>query len=805
VTIVLQNTSAERLFRKSYKFPQLLWIAALFPALLSAAGPAFVRETKINSGTLETNTSPVMTKLPDGRILVSWHQNTPTTGFARIYSGEGVAQADQFSLNPNCGSGWRYGHVVAPLANGGIASFWGGGCHTLSVQEFNPQFSPVRGDFELDLGGVDWPRAFALSNGDILVAGRDHASPSALRMIRLDQTLTPRAKVATANVNATGLSHNDLQVAAAVSPSGEYAIAWSASSNNLFARRFNNSGSPLGDEFIVNSSAGGSRNNPSLAYNNRNELWIAWDGASSSGNREVFLRRFAAGGAALGDEVMVNEYTRGGQTSPSLGIGADGTAAVAWTSPDDNGNGVFARVFYADGVPATTEFQVNQAQSGDQSARSTMISDGKLILAWRGNGSSGEGVYMTVFALDTLSLDASTTLPAANIGAAYTQTMRASGGTSPYTWSIVSGSLPPGLALASSGVISGTPATVGTWTFVLRLSDGHTAFLNKTFTLSVTSTLTIDSPATLPPAMVGATYYSVLSASGGSVPYKWVVTSGNVPPGLTLSGAGGLSGTATSAGTWVFSAQVSDNVSTALSKSFSMTVIPAAALTRAGVLSHIAAGGSWVTSVTLVNNTTLSVAVKLVLHADDGSSLSVPFVATQLGVSTTLFTASLERVLIPKSSLLLELGNSSSATSVGWIDVLSSGPVRGHAIFRDGSQSGTSSEGTVPLDSQLTTAVTIPFDNSGGFVMGVALANVSAAAATVNASIWDADGTLLGSQPITIQANGHSAFVLPDRVPVTSRKRGIVTFENVSGGQLAGLGLRFSPLGTFTSVPVMLP
>jgi hypothetical protein len=97
--------------------------------------------------------------------------------------------------------------------------------------------------------------------------------------------------------------------------------------------------------------------------------------------------------------------------------------------------------------------------------------------------------------------------------------------------------------------------------------------------------------------------------------------------------------------------------------------------------------------------------------------------------------------------------------------------------------------------------VTLPYDNTAGFVMGVALANLSISSANITATMWDDSGNQLGTQTIPIAGNGHTSFVLPTQLPLTAGKRGIVTFQ-ASGG-ITVLGLRFSPFGTFTSVPTM--
>jgi hypothetical protein len=57
------------------------------------------------------------------------------------------------------------------------------------------------------------------------------------------------------------------------------------------------------------------------------------------------------------------------------------------------------------------------------------------------------------------------------LGVAYRVNMFASGGVQPYSWSVASGKVPPGLMLASSGVLSGTPTRTGTFTFTPRVTD----------------------------------------------------------------------------------------------------------------------------------------------------------------------------------------------------------------------------------------------------------------------------------------------------------------------------------------------
>lgn len=151
------------------------------------------------------------------------------------------------------------------------------------------------------------------------------------------------------------------------------------------------------------------------------------------------------------------------------------------------------------------------------------------------------------------------------------------GGARPDTFSLVSGSLPAGLTLSSSGAISGTPTTPGTSTFTVRVADSQNPVDTATATLSLTIVPVEVTPTTLPGAPIDAAYKTTLGAIGGTGPYTWKLMSGTLPKGLTLASTGVVSGTPTVLGTSTFTVQVTDattpahGVATAV---VSLTVVP---------------------------------------------------------------------------------------------------------------------------------------------------------------------------------------------------------------------------------------
>jgi hypothetical protein len=183
------------------------------------------------------------------------------------------------------------------------------------------------------------------------------------------------------------------------------------------------------------------------------------------------------------------------------------------------------------------------------------------------------GAAITTLAISTSSV------PAGKVNTAYSTTLAATGGTTPYTWSLAAGAFPKGVSISSAGTISGTPTASGSFTFVAEVTDSG----SPAQTAQMTYSLSVSAPTTNPIAIttaslaagkVGTAYAASLGATGGTTPYKWSITSGSLNAGLSLSSAGAISGTPTAAGTSSFTVQVTDSSSPALTatQTFSLVV-----------------------------------------------------------------------------------------------------------------------------------------------------------------------------------------------------------------------------------------
>ncbi len=160
----------------------------------------------------------------------------------------------------------------------------------------------------------------------------------------------------------------------------------------------------------------------------------------------------------------------------------------------------------------------------------------------------------------------------------YSDTLTVSGGTAPYTWSVSSGSLPAGISLSADGNLTGTPTATGTFSFTVKVTDANSQ--SATQVTSITVSPGVSTTFSAPPAaVIGTAYTDTLTATGGTMPYTWSVNAGALPPGITLSAAGVLAGTPTTAGSYPFSVNVVDANNGIATASITLVVTAVLALT----------------------------------------------------------------------------------------------------------------------------------------------------------------------------------------------------------------------------------
>src|SRR5438552_12916988 len=232
-----------------------------------------------------------------------------------------------------------------------------------------------------------------------------------------------------------------------------------------------------------------------------------------------------------------------GQTA-SFSVAATGTAPLnyQWKKNGVAVNGASSSAYT---TPATS--------SSDNGGQFTVVVSNSA-----GSVTSSAAILMVNASIPPLQVTSSQ-LSGGTVGTTYSATLSASGGTSPYSWSVSSGTLPTGLILSSSGTLSGTPTVAGAFPFTVTVKDAASGSASANLSINVVSVPPLQvASSQLPGGTAGTTYTATLSASGGSLPYSWSLSCGTLPTVLSLSSSATLSGTPTVAGAFPFTVAVKD-------------------------------------------------------------------------------------------------------------------------------------------------------------------------------------------------------------------------------------------------------
>jgi hypothetical protein len=364
-------------------------------------------------------------------------------------------------------------------------------------------------------------------------------------------------------------------------------------------------------------------------------------------------------------------------------------------------------------------------------------------------------------------------------------------------------SINPGDTNAPTGLtVSAEPAglNVGTYVGVVNLTPTDATGGARQVPVSLTvlarpdQTLTFTAPSggASPPAQTFVSNAGgVLSAEAYSEG-NWLSvspTNANAPATFSCS----VNPAALAPGSYSGVVAITDtNFATVTAVQVNLTVTAASGPTTQ-VISHIADGAGWKTTIILVNLDSVPAPFTLSFWRDNGGPFpsSLTGRATQPEVSDTIPVG---------GSRTIETDGTAPALSTGWAQVTSTQAIGGTAVFRD---QNLRQEAAVPLLTAANTLLKLPFD-TGGLSLGVALANANAAQdAVITRTLRNEQGVIISTDSLPLVRHGHTAFVLANPSNQPGDQRGVLEISS-SGGQIYALGIRGNN-GAFTSIEALSP
>ena len=371
-------------------------------------------------------------------------------------------------------------------------------------------------------------------------------------------------------------------------------------------------------------------------------------------------------------------------------------------------------------------------------------------------------------------------LPGDLVGTAYSQALAASGGIPPYTWTIVTGTLPACLTMNSAGVISGTPTAscVGTatnLTFKATDSGAATPLSATSVALSLNvapaPAIQLPAPGLLSIGVIGTPYNISLAATGGAGTLSYSISAGALPGGLTINAAGSIVGTPTAPGTFNFTVLASDAFGDSQTQSYSIKVnYPPVAIAPPGGALPVAFTGS---------------AYSQSLTAGGGSGAG--FVWTVIGLPADGITAT------PNGATLTISGNPTNPANISFTASVkdgagnTSGPFNYTIAAYNPISIPATNPASLPSNTTINAAYTGTITATGGSGSGytwtvtglsdglsstntggtltITGTPTTASTVTFNVSVKDSSGSSTGPIAYTITVN--SVLTLPATNPAT--------------------------------------
>ncbi|MCW2865487.1 MAG: hypothetical protein JWP48_7195 [Actinoallomurus sp.] len=484
--------------------------SSVTPTLIQTSSTVTASSIDANPGIATTTTAGTIPAAPSG-ITVTPASSTIAGGIAVTVGGSNLTGATAIEIGTPAEQQAGTPVVLLPCPSGPAAGcFTVNGDGTLSISSMPPRTSAAAVTVTVVTSGVAGSAAYVYT----------------------DKPATPAAPTATPGVTSA-------------------TVTWAAPASN---------GSPITGYVVTPFRNGVAQTAQSFDASTTTRTLTGLTAGASYTFTVAAVNALGTSAASPQSNAVV-PYTTPGQPVITAATAGDSSATLTWTAPSNGGSAITGYVItpYIGAVAQTPQTFTGTATTRTVTGLTPGTAYTFTVTAQNLAGSGPPSAHSALVTPNTSPTLTFGPPPAGQVGIAYSDQLTLSGGTAPYVWSISAGTLPPGLTLnASTGLLSGTPTTGGSYPFTVKVVDASNQSDTRAATVVIAGSPTLDFPP--PPAgQVGVAYSDQLTVSGGTAPYVWSVSAGTLPPGMTLNAATGLlSGTPTTTGSYPFTVKVVD-------------------------------------------------------------------------------------------------------------------------------------------------------------------------------------------------------------------------------------------------------
>ncbi|EGF24298.1 Pentaxin, partial [Rhodopirellula baltica WH47] len=383
------------------------------------------QETRPLSGNVDMDDS--------GRYVVVWddYQSGNSDVYAKVFNADGTVLTSDFRVHSASSSAQDWG-TVTMAENGNFLVTWDderSGTYETYMRLFDVNGNALTAETQVSTltGGQANTSADFAADGSFVVVFESLTEPN-VYLQRYNASGVAQGSNTLVNTTTSNTQQN---ATVAVAGDGSFVVTWESQNQDngttygIYGQRYDALGVSQGSNFLVNQTVAGDQQYANVDSDSAGNFVVTW--TSSDGNQDgIWARRFDSSGSALGDEFQVNTYTTGNQSRSHVDMNESGEFIITWNSEsqDGSGNGVYAQQFDSEGARLSGERLVNTTTSNEQDNTTVAFSGTSAVIAWSGNGTGdAAGVfsqrftttYESVLSVDTTSdvIDGTTTSVAA--------------------------------------------------------------------------------------------------------------------------------------------------------------------------------------------------------------------------------------------------------------------------------------------------------------------------------------------------------------------------------------------------------
>lgn len=349
---------------------------------------------------------------PDGEFIVVWEDWRNDWGdiYGQRFSANGNPIGSNFKVNDD-NVGTQYGASIDEDSMGNFVVVWMDGRNgdwDIYGQRYNNQAVPQGSNFRVndDPGTrTQWaPNVTVALNGNFIVAWEDQRYDTLIDIYAQRYTAAGSPIGANFQVNDIGTNSQNSPVVG-IQQNGYFIITWTdyrSGNYDIYYRRYDASGNPLGASIRVNDEAGiQNQTGPVIVVNPNDEFWIAWSDGRNL-NTDVYVQHYDGSGSPLGNNFKINDDIASSQQRVSMiAIDGKGNYFTIW---EDERNGLTSTDIYGQrldslGNPISNNFRVNDDNGNAYQFYSSVAADftGNFLTTWTDGRNASYDIYAQRF------------------------------------------------------------------------------------------------------------------------------------------------------------------------------------------------------------------------------------------------------------------------------------------------------------------------------------------------------------------------------------------------------------------------